>query len=57
MNAKEIKLTFTCDILTFDQRLVKDLDLLTALSVALHKEINLRGLSGNQGLRLEGLTG
>lgn len=56
MEAKEINLTFTCDIVTYDQRLVKDLDLLTALSVALHKELNLRGLAGNQTLRLEGLT-
>jgi hypothetical protein len=57
MEAKEIKLTFKCDIATFDQRLVKDLDLLTALSIALNKELALRGLVGNQELRLEGLTG
>ena len=57
MEAKEIKLTFKCDIVTYDQRLIKDLDLLTALSVAIHKELHLRGLAGNQELRLEGLTG
>lgn len=56
MEVKEIKLTFKCDIATFDQRLVKDLDLLTALSIALNKELTLRGLAGNQTLRLEGLT-
>jgi hypothetical protein len=57
MELKEVKLTFKCDIATWHQQEVKDLDLLKAISEAVTKELNLLGLAGNQTLKLEGHTG
>jgi hypothetical protein len=57
MELKEVKLTFKCNIATWNQQQVKDLDLLKAISEAVTKELNLLGLAGNQTLILEGLTG
>ena len=57
MEAKEIKLTFKCTIVTYNQQQIKDADLMGIITAAIEGKIVLKGLMGNQELRLEGLTG
>lgn len=57
MEAKEIKLTFKCTIVTYNQQQIKDADLMGIITAAIEGKIVLKGLIGNQELRLEGLTG
>ena len=57
MDLKEIKLKFECDIATWHQQQVKDLDLHKAICEAINKELNLWGLAGNQTLSLKGEMG
>ena len=57
MEAKEIKLTFKCTIVTYNQQQIKGADLMGIITAAIEGKIVLKGLIGNQELRLEGLTG
>ena len=55
--AKEVKLTFTCDIVTFHQDCIHDMGLLESLILELNAKLLHLALTANHELRLEGVIG